>query len=224
MRKFLKYTGYTLLTIILLLLAYLGSAWALSRLTVAAEPNTKHQVSIYVKTNPIHTDLILPVKTEAIDWSQSMLYKNTKTGDTAFNYIAIGWGDKGFYLHTKHLADLKVSTAFKAAFWLSSSAVHATYYTKVKESKTCVRLDLSTEQYQRLIKFIENSLQTTTTGNPIAIETQPYGDHDAFYEAKGSYSLFHTCNTWANNALKTCGQKACWWTPFANGIQYQYQQ
>jgi len=36
--------------------------------------------------------------------------------------------------------------------------------------------------------------------------------------------LFHTCNTWANNALKACGQKASLWTPFDTGIFYHYQK
>ncbi|MBO9199373.1 MULTISPECIES: TIGR02117 family protein [Niastella] len=225
MRKFLKYTGYTLLSLILLLLLYLGSAWVLSHLTVKAEANTAYQVPIYVKTSAVHTDLILPVKTELKDWSQSILYTNTRTGDTAFNFIAFGWGDKGFYLETPTWSDLKASTAFKAAFWLSSSAVHTNYLRKVKESKTCVKVELSNEQYQRLITFIQKSLQTTVTGQPIAISSaKSYGDHDAFYEATGKYSLFHTCNTWANNALKSCGQKACWWTPFSNGIEYQYEK
>lgn len=68
-------------------------------------------------------------------------------------------------------------------------------------------------------------MQTDIAGTPIAVSrAKPYGDHDAFYEAKGRYSLFHTCNTWANNALKACGQKACWWTPFSTGIRYQYGQ
>ena len=51
-----------------------------------------------------------------------------------------------------------------------------------------------------------------------------YGKNDAFYEANGSYSLFHTCNTWANNGLKACGQKACFWTPFDSGIFYHYDK
>jgi uncharacterized protein (TIGR02117 family) len=224
MRKFLKYTGYTILTLILLILLYLGSAWALSRLTVPAEANTAHEVTIYLKTSPVHTDLILPVKTAAKDWSQSILYKHTRSGDTAFNYIAIGWGDKGFYLETPTWADLKASTAFKAAFWLSTSAVHTNYLDSVKTGKNCFRLDLSNEQYQRLIKYIENSLLTSPSGEPIPISiANPYGDHDAFYEGSGRYSLFHTCNTWANDALKACGQKACWWTPFSTGIRHQYQ-
>jgi hypothetical protein len=34
--------------------------------------------------------------------------------------------------------------------------------------------------------------------------------------------MFHTCNTWANNGLKSCGQKAALWTPFDSGIFGQY--
>jgi hypothetical protein len=49
-----------------------------------------------------------------------------------------------------------------------------------------------------------------------------YGTDDAFYEAKGAYDLFNTCNTWANGALKACDQKACWWTPTDKGIFHQY--
>jgi uncharacterized protein (TIGR02117 family) len=225
MRKILKYTGYTILTFVGLILIYLGCAWAFSRLTVSAENNTARQVTIYIKSSPVHTDLLLPVQSEYKDWSKSILYKDTRTGDTAFDFVAFGWGDKGFYLETPTWNDLKASTAFKAAFWLSSSAVHTTFYKTPKEGKNCVKLELSAEQYQRLITFIEKSMQFDGTGIPIVIgRGKTYGDHDAFYEAKGRYSLFHTCNTWANNALKACGQKACWWTPFSNGIQYQYSK
>lgn len=225
MRKILKYTGYSILTFVALILAYLGCAWVLSRLTISAEKNAARQVTIYIKSSSVHTDILLPVKSDLKDWSKSILYKHTRTGDTAFNYIAFGWGDKGFYLETPTWNDLKASTAFKAAFWLSSSAVHTTYFKTPKEGKNCVKLEISAEQYQRLICFIEKSMQLNNAGAPLAISyAKPYGDHDAFYEAKGRYSLFHTCNTWANNALKACGQKACWWTPFSTGIRYQYGQ
>jgi uncharacterized protein (TIGR02117 family) len=158
------------------------------------------------------------------DWSQRILYKNTRSGDTTFSYIAFGWGDKGFYLETPTWADLKTRTAFKAVLGLSTSAVHATFYNNLAVGERCVGLVMTKEQYQRLVTYIENSLQTDTSGNPIVIPTEArYGSNDAFYEAKGSYSLFHTCNTWVNNALKASGQKACWWTPFDKGIFYQYR-
>ena len=50
-----------------------------------------------------------------------------------------------------------------------------------------------------------------------------YGNDDAFYEANGTYNLFKTCNTWANNGLKACEKKAALWTPFESGIFYHYK-
>lgn len=70
----------------------------------------------------------MPVRTEYKDWSKAILYKNTRAGNTTLPYLAIGWGDKGFYLNTPTWADLKFSTAFKAAFGLSKPAMHATFY------------------------------------------------------------------------------------------------
>jgi uncharacterized protein (TIGR02117 family) len=167
----------------------------------------------------------VPVKTDYKDWSQGILYKNTRGDDTSLQYLAIGWGDKDFYLKTPHLADLKFSIAFNAAFGLSSAAMHTTFYKSLKQGDQCLKLDLDKAQYQRLISFIENSLQRDSLGQPIVIPTEMrYNKDDAFYEARGRYSLFHTCNTWTNNALKACGQKACWWTPFEDGVFYAYKK
>jgi hypothetical protein len=55
------------------------------------------------------------------------------------------------------------------------------------------------------------------------IGTHSYGKHAAFYEAKGSYNLFYTCNTWANQALKAANQKAALWTVLDKGIFYHYE-
>ena len=45
-----------------------------------------------------------------------------------------------------------------------------------------------------------------------------FGATDAFYEARGRYSPFFTCNTWSNLALKRAGLPCCVWTPFARPI------
>lgn len=214
MKKMLKYTGYTLLMPISLVVIYLASAWVLWHLTTKRQRPQNPDITIYILGNNIHTDIVVPVRTEYKDWSKDILYKNTRANDTALPYLAIGWGDKGFYLNTPTWADLKFSTAFKAAFGLTAPAIHATFYRDPSAvGEDCVKLDLDKGQYQRLVTFIENSLQTDSLGQPIVIPTNMrYNNDDAFYEARGRYSLFHTCNTWTNNALKACGQKACWWT------------
>lgn len=132
-------------------------------------------------------------------------------------------GDKGFYLDTPTWADLRFSVAFKATFALSTSAMHVTFYRYLKENDNCKSIRINREQYEKLTSYILKSFRKNDLGNVIHIETNAnYGDNDAFYEANGRYNLFFTCNTWANNALKACQQKASVWTAFDTGIFYHY--
>ncbi len=138
-------------------------------------------------------------------------------------YIGFGWGDKGFYLNTPEWADLKFSTAFNAAFYLGTSAMHATFYKQIRESESCVKIKISKAEYEKLIAYIETSFQYDKDGNPLLINATTYGQNDSFYEANRKYHLFYTCNTWANNALKASDQKAALWTPSDKGIFCHYQ-
>ncbi|MBV5282085.1 MAG: TIGR02117 family protein [Paludibacter sp.] len=224
MRKTFKITGMSILGLIGLISVYMISTYCLSRITVTEEKGNKQEVTIYIKTNGVHTDLVVPIRTNQMDWSKEVRFSNTLSADTTFTYLAMGWGDKGFYLETPTWADLKTSVAFKAATGLSTTAIHATYYPAMKEDSDCVKIKISREQYARLIKYIDDSFRKDANGHVINIKTNAnYGKTDAFYEAKGRYSLFHTCNSWANAGLKACGQRACLWTAFDTGIFLKYK-
>lgn len=207
-----------------LIVLYVLIAYLLSKITIHKEDETKAEVEIFILTNGVHTDIVMPTKNEQMDWSKQIQFKNTKTADSTHKYIAMGWGDKGFYIETPEWSDLKASVALKAATGLSSSAIHATYYKQMKLGKDCKSMFISKEQYSSLITYITDSFQKDTSGNFIPILTDAnYGKTDAFYEANGSYSIFYTCNTWANSALKACGQKCCLWTATDSGIFSKYK-
>jgi uncharacterized protein (TIGR02117 family) len=207
-----------------LILLYVIIAYLLSIITIEKEADTKPEVEIFILTNGVHTDIVMPVKSEQIDWSQQIQFKNTQAADFTYNYIAMGWGDKGFYLETPEWSDLKASVAFKAASGLSTTAIHTTYYKKMKLGNDCKSMLISKEQYQRLITYITDSFQKDASDNFIPIITNAnYGKTDAFYEANGSYSIFKTCNSWANTGLKACGQKCCLWTATDSGIFSKYK-
>lgn len=224
MKKLFKISGISLLTFLLLIGLYLLAAFCLSRIAVPREDGSTPDVTIYILTNGVHTDIVVPAQTEQIDWFSFIPVTNTTGKDSSAAYLALGWGDKGFYLETPTWDDLKFSTAFKAAFNLSSSAMHTTYYRSMQEGADCKKIMISYAQYARLIAFIKARFDLDGNGFPIYIDTRAnYGSSDAFYEAKGSYNLFYTCNTWTNNSLKSCGQKACLWTIFDTGIFYHYK-
>lgn len=179
-------------------------------------------IEIYIRSNGIHTDLVLPARNEYKDWTKKLSTENTLSGDAAINYMAFGWGDKGFYLETPQWADLKFKTIFKALFALDGSAMHVTNYKYVVENDACKKISISKEQYKKLVEYIESGFLKNTSGGCFCINGHCYDRYDSFYEATGKYSLFYTCNTWANEGLKYSGIKACLWTPSDKGIFFHY--
>lgn len=225
LRQILKITGYAVVILVVVVALYVGVALVLERIPVAkADPAAPADVAIFIFSNGVHSDLVLPVKTDLIDWSQQVRYAHTQANDPSFDYVGIGWGDKGFYMDTPTWAQLKASTAIRAGFWLSTTAMHATFHraADLRPGPACVALHLSRDEYARLIAYIQASFQHDVAGRVHWISGHSYGRDDAFYEANRTYSILYTCNTWTNNALKVAGQKASLWTPFESGIFCQY--
>lgn len=219
-KKIFKYIGIFLLA----LLSYGLLVTLLSYVPVNANQfaTDEQKVDIYILSNGVHTDIVVPVKNEFCDWTKTIKFEHTKAKDSTAKFLAMGWGDRGFYLETPTWADLKVSTALKATTGLSSSALHTTFYKSMKEDNYCKKIRISTLEYENLVAYIKESFETNS-GQIIKIETDAvYGKNDIFYEAKGSYSLFYTCNSWANQALKSAGQKAALHTLTDTGIFRHY--
>ncbi|HTE00230.1 MAG TPA: TIGR02117 family protein [Mucilaginibacter sp.] len=223
-KKILRAIAWVILSLVTFISSWLLAALLLPLFTVNAKPTIGNDVAIYIETNGDHTDIVVPVKNQMKDWHTEISYQNTISRDTTCNYVAIGWGDKGFYLNTPTWSQLKFSVAFKAAFGLSTSAIHATFCHNLSESADCKKIMISNAQYDKLVTYIDSTFKRDIQGNVVNIKTNAnYDKEDAFYDAKGKYNLFYTCNTWANGALKACGQKACLWTVSDMGIFYHYR-
>lgn len=219
--KFLFRSGIVFL---LLVNAYVWTDFFTGRIVLNKEDKSMEKtISAYVLSNGVHTDMVLPLHTRFIDWDTVFPFGNIKSKAFDYHFIAVGWGDKGFYLNTPEWKDLKTSTALNAAFGLSAAAIHATYYRDMIPGNLCKKVSLNNDQYRKLVQYILSSLDRQGSCSSIVIPTNAqYGEDDAFYEAKGKYSLFHTCNTWTNDALKTAGTKACLWTFYDKDILRLY--
>jgi uncharacterized protein (TIGR02117 family) len=223
LKQTLKIFLESIFAFVILIIIYAFFIFGLSKITVNNNVAQKQEVEVFIKTNGVHTDIIVPIKNEIKNWSKEIKFDQTKSKDSLMNYVAIGWGDKGFYLNTPQWSDLKVSTAIKAATGLSTSAIHTTFYKSVSENKNCKKIIISKSNYQKLVAYITTSFQEDSNKNIQWISGHNYAQNDAFYEAKGSYNLFYTCNTWANNALKESNQKSAFWTPYDGGIFCHYE-
>ena len=78
------------LTLISLIGLYLLAAYTLSRMSTTKELVNDADISIYILTNGVHTDLVVPVRTAQIDWSTRIPYHNTIANDSSAQLLAFG--------------------------------------------------------------------------------------------------------------------------------------
>ncbi|HSZ71879.1 MAG TPA: TIGR02117 family protein [Cytophagaceae bacterium] len=208
----LKKTVKCILYLSALIPLYLILALVLSYIPYNTDFHTehKHPIEIQLHSNGVHTDILVPIENNFYNW-HSLLPEITKGS----RVVAFGWGDKGFYLNTPKWSDLKVSTACKAAFGLSTTALHVSYYPDhLIRSEHTVSIFINEKQYHDLCQYITSSFQHDALGKPIKIPHNPIYYSGQFYDAVGTYSLFTSCNSWVNKGLKKSGIKTCYWTPF----------
>ncbi len=176
---------------------------------------------IWIKSNGVHLDIALPIKNNYTNWNDILLIPDNIKDEVKF--VGFGWGDKEFYINTPEWSDLKFSIAFKALFIRTDAAMHVTYYKDLTENDQSIKLLVNERQFTDLQSFILKSFKTINS-QVMPIKNIEYGIYDRFYDANYSYTLFYTCNTRTNEALKKAGLPACVWTPFDKGILFQYRR
>ncbi|MES2531034.1 MAG: TIGR02117 family protein [Pseudomonadota bacterium] len=168
-------------------------------------------IEAYVLSNGVHTDYAFPIRSTVIDWTRVFAPTDAPEVPPDAEYIAIGWGDREFYLNTPTWADLTVARAFGALSGRNRALLHVTWLRRAQMSRGAYALPLSATQYARLVTHV----RTMLPGNVAApIAGAHYGREDAFYEALGSYSAIETCNTWTGRGLRQAGIATGRWTPF----------
>ena len=115
--------GKTLAALLAALLAYLLAAFTLGSIVLTPEDTAGDDITVYLITNGIHTDLALPLKNDTFDWTTIINPGDSYAASSDWGYAAFGWGDRGFYVETPHWRDLKISTALNAASGLGDSII-----------------------------------------------------------------------------------------------------
>lgn len=171
---------------------------------------------VYLNTNGVHLDIIIPQVYLSPDLLKGL------QGIPSTNYYAFGWGDRDFYLNTPEWKDLKMGTAFSAMFLKSPTLMHVSRYRN--SYSDWAKIPISLEQLEKLNAYILESFALNESGDKILLDGKGYSWNDDFYEAKGNYSCFNTCNSWVNGSLKKSGIRACLWTPFDFNLMEMHQE
>ncbi len=186
-------------------------------------------VEAYVLSNGVHTDLALPIANDVIDWRRVFPARDFVAPPSDAAFVAIGWGDREFYLNTPTWSDLSPRSAFLALFGNGPTLLHVTLLRRDQIGGEVFALQLSMPQYRALVRHVLESLanradQARPGDQAVAIPNAHYGGQDAFYEASGHYGPLETCNTWTGRALANAGVAVSSWTPFDFNVTWHLKR
>ncbi|NTJ43004.1 TIGR02117 family protein [Agrobacterium larrymoorei] len=177
-----------------------------------SDPTVENPRRILVLSNPIHTDIALPVDAELLSRFAFLRQGHLEIDYPGFRYLVFGWGGRAFYTQTPTWSDLKPLPLLKGVT-IDNSVMHIALAGDIPLSDTSVTaVDLSDEGYAKLLDFTLASF-TRSQGKQIPLIGQSYGRDDAFFEAEGYFNALMGCNTWTAAALRHAGVKTGWWTP-----------
>lgn len=175
----------------------------------------EHGTTIYLADNGIHTDIIVPVAANGVDWS-AVLPVDPRT-----QWIAFGAGEQHVYLDTPTWWDITPRTIWSALAG-GPRVLHVDYVGSPAYAQREIRL--RPEEYRRLWASIRAEFALDRNGRPQRIAHPGYGCCDSFYRAAGKASAVRTCNNWVADRLRLAGVKTSIWPPFAPGLLWRYRK
>lgn len=166
-------------------------------------------VTILIADNGIHTGLILPKTAAGVDWSVDFPASDISDPRYAkLGWVAVGWGDRAFYVDTPTWSDINPPTVLRAATGSTRTVLHVEHILAPAPARDVRAIVVTEDEYRRLAAFIR---ATRGPGGKVAAG---YGVNDVFYDGQGTYSALTTCNAWTGRALRSAGVRVGVWTPF----------
>jgi uncharacterized protein (TIGR02117 family) len=179
-------------------------------------------ITIFIRSNGVHTWIVMPNVSAEMDWrpyAQPHHLRDPRWGNA--DHVAIGYGNREFYLNTPTWGDLSVRTAALALFGSGPTLLHVEHVHQPRPEPDQRPIRISSDQYRRLAGYIQRRFRLDPGGRPMPLPGRGYGPNDMFYAANGGYSFVMTCNEWTGRALRSAGVRTGLWTPFEQSIMWR---
>jgi uncharacterized protein (TIGR02117 family) len=211
MRGFLRRLGLAAGAGLLLLVA----GTLVPRPLLSQSDSGEKSVEVLVITNPIHTDIAIPVTSETLQAFNFLGESGLPMDAPGLRWLVFGWGGRAFYLETPTWAELKPVPALKA-LTIDRSVLHAELAGEIDRSLPNVKpLRVSEAEFSKLLQAI---LDSFSAGDPAANAASGYGTNDRFFEANGYFNVLLSCNTWTAKVLRAGGVQTGWWNPLPQSL------
>jgi uncharacterized protein (TIGR02117 family) len=217
-----KWVGRLLTAVLALPALYLIAALVGSLVPVNAGWREAEQgTMIYLADNGIHTDIIMPVRAQNLDWAPLIPKSDFAGVDPNSQWIAFGSGEQHVYLDTPTWWDIRPRT-IRSALTGGNRVIHVEFVPSPYYAAREIRL--RPDEYRRLWAAIRADFALDVQGRPERIDHPGYGPADAFYRASSKANALRTCNAVAAGWLRLAGVKTSLWPPFVNSLTWRYRR
>ena len=148
-----------------------------------AEP--KDGITVYLADNGIHTDIIMPVEAEGLNWEPIVPRSDAAAATPNAGWVAFGSGEERVYLNTPTWWDIRPATIW-AVVTGSRRVMHVEWVQDPSYAERQIRL--RPEEYRRLWAAIRADFELRDSGRPVRIaidEVLDVHDHVRIDRAAG---------------------------------------
>ena len=171
-------------------------------------------MEILIATNGVHNSVVMPARTEGLDWHRVFPPSDLGNPYRPYTHVGISWGQREVFLDTPTWADLSPLLVLRVAVMGGEGLMHVEHWVNPQPSEHYRPLRISREQHRRLVRALLRDLPP-----PEQRRSYPgYGAQDVFYDARGTYTLYLTCNEWVGESLRRAGILTGAWTPFESSV------
>jgi uncharacterized protein (TIGR02117 family) len=174
-------------------------------------PKAGEEEVIYVLDHGYHASVVLPRGTIAVRARVLGLTSIEAALEPfgRFAWVEIGWGEEGFYRNVPSVSFSTLPHILRALFRPGNNSVlHVVGFdgipTEVFSGSGNIRLEISREGLDRMVRALDRSLTVEGKGPPVPLGPGLYGP-SAFFAAKEAYHLFNVCNHWLGRLLAEAG-------------------
>lgn len=208
--------GLLVLVIGLIGLALLGTIVPFPFVASTA-PASGPVIRIYVASNPIHTDIAIPVESRSIARFAELAASGLPITHPEAEWLLVGWGGRSFYMETPSFNDIKPGPTFRA-LTLDAAVMHVDVLGPIDTSNPdLLPIDLDVQSYRALLEAMSQSF-TRKDGQIIPIPGYRLGPNDRFYEGEGWFNALLGCNTWTARMLRAAGLTTGLWNPLPQSL------
>lgn len=173
-------------------------------------------IPIFVETNGVHVSLIVPMSASGEDLSGIIRPEHLSNVDLYGTHAMVGWGHGRVYRNARTWGDVKSGDIGSAIIGSDDTTLHIYHLIDPRPAPHRKRFLVSQQQYRSIIDSIRSTFRLTRDGKSKAY--QAYGANNLFYDSKGHYSAYTTCNEWTAAVLRKAGVRIGIWTPMPGGV------